>query len=559
MTTSSDSLLDGFLERKEGRLLKSWVRRYYRLYPTPCLKEMDDMFSGMQKAEYPLDQLTSVMQKVNDKRQLIVRSGKQLIELRAESADAAKKWVETLQQFVSSTQSTEKRVDTKMLEPVSFDSGDTLFTGRDKSQVTQQGYMWKRAINSGRNWKRRFFILYPDDGRLAYYEDEASASGMKNPKGNVMLAHDAVVQEVKGKVANAFVIKVPSQSMQLFVGAESNESRQEWMGAINQSIETQLQQKLTQDGLTVHEAKRTVTRRRRTSLCDINGFLLKRAVKSGNNWKKRFFQLEGEKGVLKYYTNEYKAGNDDKKPKGVVVLTADTQILTGEEAQKLSKTRKLSLKSITAEAGKTKGGDDDEEEEPFDRALWECGRNVDKVLVILTPTKKLYIKGLVSTEEMIPWAAALRSSIRRRKVRSGEVIEADEEARLAAGAGADVGAGGGGGQKTVQPQRGGWAILPREDVVEYDEDEDGGEEDIDVGEEVDEAAIQELRHLSASAADGANSPGPSKGASEKGEPDAGAAAVKALFGGMRVGRTVATTSQQPHQAPSAVAAGTNCL
>jgi hypothetical protein len=36
-----------------------------------------------------------------------------------------------------------------------------------KDHRVYSGFLWKRAIKSGRNWKRRFFVLYPD--RIAYF------------------------------------------------------------------------------------------------------------------------------------------------------------------------------------------------------------------------------------------------------------------------------------------------------------------------------------------------------------------------------------------------------
>jgi hypothetical protein len=46
------------------------------------------------------------------------------------------------------------------------------------------GYMHKRAIKRGRNWKRRYFILSQDI--LSYYEDECKVLKL-NPKGEIKL------------------------------------------------------------------------------------------------------------------------------------------------------------------------------------------------------------------------------------------------------------------------------------------------------------------------------------------------------------------------------------
>jgi hypothetical protein len=45
------------------------------------------------------------------------------------------------------------------------------------------GFLWKRAIKSGRNWKRRFFVLYDD--RIAYYThaEATKPKGMTQRQG----------------------------------------------------------------------------------------------------------------------------------------------------------------------------------------------------------------------------------------------------------------------------------------------------------------------------------------------------------------------------------------
>ena len=51
------------------------------------------------------------------------------------------------------------------------------------------GYLTKRAVKSGRNWKKRWFILDKDKNVLEYYEKE----GQRKPKGQFELTPETVV------------------------------------------------------------------------------------------------------------------------------------------------------------------------------------------------------------------------------------------------------------------------------------------------------------------------------------------------------------------------------
>ena len=42
--------------------------------------------------------------------------------------------------------------------------------------MTRSGFLWKRAVKSGRNWKRRYFVLTgagPNGSELRYFENES--------------------------------------------------------------------------------------------------------------------------------------------------------------------------------------------------------------------------------------------------------------------------------------------------------------------------------------------------------------------------------------------------
>jgi hypothetical protein len=127
------------------------------------------------------------------------------VELRAERKESAMAWLEKLTPY--SDASTGKRRASTMIKasdvgPVSFDTADLLFdedvdvdegggggggaggrgettkgvangsggggSGDGSMTGVRSGYLWKRAIKSGRNWKRRFFVLAED--KLVYYK-----------------------------------------------------------------------------------------------------------------------------------------------------------------------------------------------------------------------------------------------------------------------------------------------------------------------------------------------------------------------------------------------------
>ena len=69
----------------------------------------------------------------------------------------------------------------KMSTPVTMDGADSAFADSHK-RTNRSGYLWKRAVNSGRNWKRRFFVLSEDS--LAYFVDGGSVEGGKAKVGH---------------------------------------------------------------------------------------------------------------------------------------------------------------------------------------------------------------------------------------------------------------------------------------------------------------------------------------------------------------------------------------
>ena len=124
----------------------------------------------------------------------------------------------------------------------------------------------KRAVKSGGNWKRRFFVL--GENSLTCYTDEAGARRGISPKGDILFTADSIVspRDVES-IAFCFAIVTPAKT--LYVAAQGEAELADWIAAVRASIEAL--------STSAHRGKR--------------GYLTKRAVVSGGNWKRRFFLL----------------------------------------------------------------------------------------------------------------------------------------------------------------------------------------------------------------------------------------------------------------------------
>ncbi len=114
----------------------------------------------------------------------------------------------------------------------------TLKSG--KAAVMRKGYLLKCAKVSGKNWRKRYFIL--TGNTLNYYVDEKSSG--KNPKGNVLIVGDGkvVVEDnlqtkdsgTKDKVFG-FRLITPFDSILFLTVTESD--RNAWIKAMQVAIE----------------------------------------------------------------------------------------------------------------------------------------------------------------------------------------------------------------------------------------------------------------------------------------------------------------------------------
>ena len=143
------------------------------------------------------------------------------------------------------------------------------------------GFLVKRAVKSGGNWKRRFFVL--GENSLTYYTDEAGARRGTSPKGDILFTADSTVspRDVES-IAFCFAIVTPEKT--LYVAAQGEAEMADWIAAVRASIEAL--------STSAHRGKR--------------GYLAKRAVVSGGNWKRRFFLLlsSDRLSCCAYYNDE---------------------------------------------------------------------------------------------------------------------------------------------------------------------------------------------------------------------------------------------------------------
>ena len=59
-------------------------------------------------------------------------------------------------------------------------------------QVVRQGYLVKRAINSKRNWRKRFFVI--EGSCLLYYKSSEQLTAKSKSKGCIVLSADCIVE-----------------------------------------------------------------------------------------------------------------------------------------------------------------------------------------------------------------------------------------------------------------------------------------------------------------------------------------------------------------------------
>jgi hypothetical protein len=162
----------------------------------------------------------------------------------------------------------------------------------------KRGYLNKRAVVSGRDWKKRFFML--STNVLMYYQSESTTS---QPKGSFRLTSETTVDGdvtlMRGSEQVKFCFAVSSSEKTMYLEGSSQEDRASWILSLKDRISVLPK---------VDDTKNDV---------DFKGSLVKRAVVSGENWKTRHFELRGPS--LVYFKDEYSAAE-----KGRFTVTADS-------------------------------------------------------------------------------------------------------------------------------------------------------------------------------------------------------------------------------------------
>lgn len=104
---------------------------------------------------------------------------------------------------------------------------------KERTAAKMEGYLQKRAIRSGRSWKKRFFIL--NDQMLSYYKtDDIKQEG--KPRGEFPITS---LSTVKPSSAREFGIEMTCtpEGPNLTLAAETMEEQHAWLDAINRAIE----------------------------------------------------------------------------------------------------------------------------------------------------------------------------------------------------------------------------------------------------------------------------------------------------------------------------------
>ena len=228
-----DAVVEGDLERRTSGVVSRWQKRFYRIVGNDleAYSSARSVGGGAPKRRWELLGTRSAITSPNDPRVVLLRpfgaseDADAPLELRAQDAATAGRWAAVLACFVGTAASDSALAAVAAAkaerdaaaaaagDAVSFDAelfDDLGGPEGAAAAVTQAaaaggaagagvaakpgyhpamtGYLWKRAISSGRNWKRRYFLLF--DGRLAYAKDAASAG---TPLGSVGLGAGSLV------------------------------------------------------------------------------------------------------------------------------------------------------------------------------------------------------------------------------------------------------------------------------------------------------------------------------------------------------------------------------
>ena len=92
------------------------------------------------------------------------------------------------------------------------------------------GYLVKRAMKSGRNWKKRYFILDPTERTLKYFKKK----GDSNIRGVIPISSSTTVRQ---SPIHLHGIEVKSTNIALYAYASTSEEQLQWVNAIQATID----------------------------------------------------------------------------------------------------------------------------------------------------------------------------------------------------------------------------------------------------------------------------------------------------------------------------------
>ena len=99
-----------------------------------------------------------------------------------------------------------------------------------EANITKSGYLIKLAKGSGRNWKKRYFML--NGNTMTYYVDHNS---VEKAKGDLLLTSEASVED-SSQPGKPFCITITTPFHTLIVAAKDQEERVGWRKAIEDAI-----------------------------------------------------------------------------------------------------------------------------------------------------------------------------------------------------------------------------------------------------------------------------------------------------------------------------------
>ena len=100
-----------------------------------------------------------------------------------------------------------------------------------------KGYLVKRAMKSGRNWKTMYFVLNDDMHTLCYYKKESDfkKDPASNIRGGITISGDTTVRQ-SSIHQNAIEVKTPN--VLLYAYASTGEEQLLWVKAIQTLIDS---------------------------------------------------------------------------------------------------------------------------------------------------------------------------------------------------------------------------------------------------------------------------------------------------------------------------------